>query len=138
MAALTVRGGVTSQRTRILANDGRPDAPTPFEVGDALLRRPELAGFADLVVSAGRVSGFFRIDGRGETRDIDPSFGASLGVLDNPGFTTADLGASVRLLDQIDVFGRVTNLFDRDYEEVFGFPALGRSVIVGVRVAAGR
>jgi outer membrane cobalamin receptor len=138
MAALTVRGGVTSQRTRILANDGRPNAPTPFEVGDALLRRPELAGFADLVVSAGRVSGFFRIDGRGETRDIDPSFGASLGVLDNPGFTTADLGATVRLLDQIDVFGRVTNLFDRDYEEIFGFPALGRSVIVGVRIAAGR
>ncbi|HTV03022.1 MAG TPA: TonB-dependent receptor [Luteitalea sp.] len=137
-SALTVRGGLTAQRTRILANDGRPDAPNPFQVGDALLRRPELAGFADLVFSSGRVSGFFRVDGRGEARDIDPSFGASLGILDNSGFTTADLGASVRLLDQVDVFGRVTNLFDRSYEEIFGFPALGRSVIVGVRVAAGR
>ena len=137
-AAITLRGGLTSQRTRILANDGRPDAPAPFEVGDALLRRPELAGFADLVVSAGRVSGFFRIDGRGETRDIDPSFGASLGILDNPGFTTADLGGTVRVFRHLDVFGRVTNLFDRDFEEILGFPALGRSVVVGVRVAAGR
>jgi hypothetical protein len=32
----------------------------------------------------------------------------------------------------------VLNLFDRGYEEALGFPALGRSVIAGVRVAAGR
>jgi outer membrane cobalamin receptor len=35
------------------------------------------------------------------------------------------------------VFARVTNLFDRQYEDVLGYPALGRSIIVGVRVAAG-
>ena len=48
VAALTVRGGLIGQRTEILANDGRPGAPTPFEVGDPLLRRPELAGFVDV------------------------------------------------------------------------------------------
>jgi hypothetical protein len=32
----------------------------------------------------------------------------------------------------------VTNLFDRSYEEAFGFPALGRSGMAGLRVAAGR
>ena len=84
------------------------------------------------------MSGLYRIDGRGETRDIDPSFGASLGILDNPGFTTADLGGTGRVFRHLDVFGRVTNLFDRDFEEILGFPALGRSVVVGVRVAAGR
>lgn len=137
-AALTLRGGVVGQRTEILANDARPDAPAPFEVGDPLLRRPEFAGFADVLVNAGRVSAFFRVDNRGDVPDIDPSFGASAGIFTNPGFTTADAGVSVRLLDQVEIFGRALNLFDRDYEEIFGFPSLGRSVMVGVRLATSR
>ena len=36
------------------------------------------------------------------------------------------------------MFEKVLNLFDRTYEETFGFPALGRSALVGLRVAAGR
>lgn len=136
--ALTVRGGYTWQRTEILANDDRPDAPTPFAVGDALLRRPEGTGFVDVLVTAGRASGFVRVDNRADTRDIDPSFGANAGIFVNPGFTTADAGVSLRAFDALEIFGRVTNLFDASYEEVFGFPALGRSVMVGVRVASSR
>ena len=45
---------------------------------------------------------------------------------------------SFRVVRGLDAFGRITNLFDRDYEEVFGFPALGRAGMVGLRVAAGR
>lgn len=135
---LTVRGGYTWQQTEILANDARPDAPAPFAVGDALLRRPALTGFVDVLVTAGRASGFVRVDSRGDTRDIDPSFGANAGVFVNPGFATTDAGVSVRTLRSLEVFGRVMNLFDTSYEEIFGFPALGRSVIVGVRVASSR
>ena len=138
VAALTLRGGLIGQHTEILANDGRPGAPTPFEVGDRLLRRPELAGFVDALVTAGRVSGFVRVDNRGDVDDIDPSFGASAGIFVNPGYTTADAGVSVRLLDQVEVFGRVLNLFDKQYEEIYGFPSLGRSVMVGVRLATSR
>lgn len=135
---LTVRGGYTWQQTEILANDNRPDAPRPFTVGDALLRRPELTGFVDVLVTAGRASGFVRVDNRGDTRDIDPSFGANAGIFVNPGFTTTDAGVSLRAFGSVEIFGRVTNLFDRSYEEVFGFPALRRSAMVGVRVAASR
>jgi outer membrane receptor protein involved in Fe transport len=138
VAAVTIRGGLVGQHTEILANDGRPGAPTPFEVGDRLLRRPKVAGFADLLVATGRVSGFLRVDSRGNTEDIDPSFGANAGIFTNAGFTTTDTGVTVRLIDQVEVFGRVVNLFDRTYEEIFGFPALGRSVMVGVRVATSR
>ena len=138
VAALTVRGGLIGQRTEILANDGRPGAPTPFAVGDRLLRRPDLSGFVDALVTAGRVSGFVRVDNRGDVDDIDPSFGASAGIFVNPGYTTADAGVSVRLLDQVEVFGRVLNLFDKQYEEIYGFPSLGRSVMVGVRLATSR
>ena len=47
-------------------------------------------------------------------------------------------GGAWRVARSVEVFGRITNLFDRDYEEALGFPALGRSGIVGLRVAAGR
>ena len=138
VSALALRVGYVYLETEILANDDTRDAPAPFAVGDALLRRPKHAGFADLTASAGRVSGFLRVDSRSSTRDIDPSFGASAGIFVNPGFAAVDAGASFRVFDQLEAFARVTNLFDRSYEEVFGFPALGRSVMAGVRVAAGR
>jgi outer membrane cobalamin receptor len=44
----------------------------------------------------------------------------------------------VRVHRAIDVFARGINLFDREYEETLGYPALGRSGMVGVRVAVGR
>lgn len=138
IAALTVRGGIVGQRTEILANDESRGAPAPFKVGDQLLRRPRVSGFADVLVTSGRVSGFLRIDQRGEARDIDPSFGAGAGIFGNPGYATADAGISVRVLDQVELFGRGLNLLDKRYEEVYGFPALGRSVMVGVRLATGR
>lgn len=138
-AVLTLRGGYVAQRTRILANDGGAgQAPVPFAIGDRLLRRPAHAGFVDVVTASGRVSGFLRVDGRGNARDIDPSFGASAGIFDAPGFATADAGVSLRVLRHADLIVRVTNLLDRAYEEILGFPAPGRSAIVGVRLAAGR
>jgi outer membrane cobalamin receptor len=39
---------------------------------------------------------------------------------------------------RLELFGRIENLFDREYEEVFGFPALGRGVMAGLRIAASR
>jgi outer membrane cobalamin receptor len=38
----------------------------------------------------------------------------------------------------VEVFARGANLLDRTYEEILGFPALGRNGVVGVRVAVGR
>jgi outer membrane receptor protein involved in Fe transport len=73
-------------------------------------------------------------------RDVDPSFGPPPfgGLYDTPGFNTWNAGGSWRLWNSLDVFARVTNIFDRDYEEALGFPALGRSAIAGLRIAARR
>ena len=136
--ALSVRGGYVWQATEILAVDGTGVAPTPFAVGDRLVRRPTHAGFADATLQAGRVSGFFRVDGRGRALDIDPSFGAGAGLYDAAGYLVADAGAAMAVHRRVQVHLRVTNLFGRRYEEIFGFPALGRAVMVGARVAAGR
>jgi outer membrane cobalamin receptor len=138
-AALTIRAGYVWQRTRILAVDGGSGrAPTPFRTGDRLLRRPGHSGFVDAMVRHDRVSGFFRLDGRGQSLDIDPSFGASGGLFDNPGYTVADAGLAVDLTRRLQFHLRATNLFNRGYEEILGFPGLGRGLMGGVRVAAGR
>ena len=38
-------------------------------------------------------------------------------------------GATVRVIHTVDIYARVLNLGDREYEEALGFPALRRSAI---------
>jgi vitamin B12 transporter len=63
------------------------------------------------------------------------------GSVYNSGHTRVDLGTTFRVLERwghvkyVDLTGRVQNLLDEGYAEVRGFPALGITGIVGVRVA---
>ena len=139
-AHLLVRAAYTLLGTEILAVDNSGSAPPPYAVGDRLLRRPKHQFSADVVVDAGRLTAFVQGNGRTAVRDVDPSFGPPPfgGLYDTPGFNVWTAGASWRLWTNIDLFGRVTNIFDREYEEALGFPALGRSAIAGLRIAARR
>ncbi len=125
--------------TSVLAVDRlNGEAPPPFHVGDALLRRPRHAGSIDLVFARGRFTAYSEVGARGRTFDVEPSYGAFAGLFWNPGFVTARCGASWRLMSALEIVARIDNVFDRRYEETFGFPAPGRAVMAGVRVAAGR
>jgi len=48
---------------------------------------------------------------------------------------TANLAATVRLTSALAARVRVENVADRRYEEVRGYPAPGRRVIVGLETA---
>ena len=136
---VAVTGNYTWLDTEILAVDNVPgQAPSPFEVGDPLLRRPRHQGTIDVTVTRGRLTGFAIGSARGEVLDVEPSFGASGGLFEAPGYFVMSAGASYRLTPQLSVYGRVTNLFDEDYEEAFGFPSPGRGGFAGVRVAVGK
>ena len=125
--------------TEVLSVDGLDGlAPPPFSPGDPLIRRPRHQASVELVLRRGRVSGFTRVGGRGAMLDVEPNFGASAGLFEAPGYVTADVGAAVALCGGLELFGRVTNLFDRAYEETLGFPAAGRTGVMGLRVAGGR
>jgi outer membrane cobalamin receptor len=139
-AGLQFRLGYTLLDTEILAVDQSRSAPPPYTVGDRLLRRPTHQFSADMLVDAGRLTAFLQGNGRSGVRDIDPTNGAPpFGAFyDAPGFNVWTLGASWRITRRLDIFGRISNLFDAEYEEAFGFPALGRSGMAGLRVAAGR
>ena len=110
----------------------------PFEVGDRLPRRPRHRGFVDVGFARGSLSAFFTVDARGRTLDIEPSFGLFGGLFENSGYASSSAGVSWQFGRRVTLFGRVTNLFDRRYEEIFGFPAPGRRAAGGVRIAAGR
>jgi outer membrane receptor protein involved in Fe transport len=136
-AWLQVRAGYTLLDSEILAVDRDAGAPPPFAPGDALLRRPKHQFSIDATIDAGRISGFVHGGGRSSVRDVEPSLGTFGGIFESAGYSVWNAGATWKLIENVSIFGRVNNLFNRDYEEVLGFPALPRGLFAGVRVAAG-
>lgn len=136
---LDARLGYTFLDTEILAVDrGHGQAPPPFTVGDPLIRRPRHQGSIGVGLVRGRLDAFGDATFRGRRLDVEPSFGASGGLFPAPGYAVINTGVTIRVSRHVDVFARATNLFDRQYEEAFGFPSLRRTANVGVRLAAGR
>ncbi|QGM20993.1 TonB-dependent receptor plug domain-containing protein [Spiribacter sp. 2438] len=52
-----------------------------------------------------------------------------------PNFTVVNLAASHALTDNVDLTTRVTNVFDEDYQEVWGYATRGRAVFAGLRAS---
>jgi len=74
----------------------------------------------------------------GELQFVSSQFEAA-GQPRNPGYTVVNVAAQYRLpwrwgpLSGLTFHIRVTNLFDEDYQETAGFPALGTQVLAGFR-----
>jgi outer membrane cobalamin receptor len=136
-ADLAIRASWTWLDTEMLGVDGLPaKTAAPYTVGGQLIRRPAQQGSIQLTWTGERAGAFFSVNGRGTMTDLEPNFGSP--VFPSKGFATVSLGGSFRVTRQFEVIARVTNLFNRSYEEALGYPAMGRSALVGVRVAAGR
>jgi len=50
-------------------------------------------------------------------------------------YTLVNLAVSYDLTNEIELYGRIDNLFDREYEEVVGFGTLGAAAYGGIRVS---
>ena len=57
--------------------------------------------------------------------------GDSRGTVDS--WTRADLSASYQLSKNIELFARIENLFDEDYQQIFGYGTPERSGYIGAR-----
>lgn len=138
-AALAVRGHYTWLDSAVLAVDGAGgQAPPPFVAGDRLLRRPTHQGGLDLTWTGARLQGFVTATQRGETLDVEPNFGAFGGLFDNPGYAMVTIGGAWTFAPRLSVHARVVNALGARYEDVLGYPALGRTLYAGLRVAARR
>jgi outer membrane cobalamin receptor len=133
---LSARVNWTWLDTEVLGVDSLPDVGFGlYEPGDALIRRPRHSSSLELNYASSRASAFVLVHHRGAMRDLEPNWASS--VYTNPGRVHVALGAAVRLGAGLEAYGRVTNAFDRRYEDVLGFPAMGRSAVIGLRVTAG-
>lgn len=94
----------------------------------ASLRRPEFAGSTSVTVKpVEQLSVTARL--RHRDRNASSSFSPA-----TKGYEVVDLLASFGITDNIEVYGRVTNLFDKQYQMAFGKNALGRSAYGGIRL----
>jgi vitamin B12 transporter len=60
-----------------------------------------------------------------------PFFGLEQVQLDS--YTVVDLAAAWKLTNSLELVGRISNLFDEDYEEILGFARPGRAIYAGLR-----
>jgi len=125
---LAIRGNYSYDDTRVLKS-ANPFADPALEPGNPLLRRPLSSGA--LIVNVGwrrmnwNFSGYFT-GRRDDSNFADPT------QFENPGYARFDLATSYLIARGISFIGRVTNLFDKQYQDVLGFPALGRDFRLGL------
>ncbi|MEN8007510.1 MAG: TonB-dependent receptor [Candidatus Krumholzibacteriota bacterium] len=100
--------------------------------GMRLLRRAEHSGSVDLfgeIRSGLGLDARVRLAGSSDDRDF---WAFPAREVANAGYVKWDLGATARLNSHLTAHGRVENLFDAQYEEAYGFPALGRTGRIGL------
>jgi vitamin B12 transporter len=129
---LKLVGNYTYDDTRVIEADNAFD-PTQT-AGNRLLRRPLHSGSASLFANYRTLMFTFAGYFSGERTDSDFLF---LGFTRNPGYARFDLATAYDFGRGISAYLRVQNLFDKQYQDALGYPALGREVRVGMKYRFG-
>ena len=126
-------GEYTRLNSAILALDGATMAPSPFRVGQPLLRRPRNSAGYNVTWRHRRL--MLNLNGyvRGPVLDVEPNFGAFGGVFRNKGYVLANAGFAYQLPAGLEIHARLNNFLNQKYEESFGFPALHLNFLAGVK-----
>ena len=104
-----------------------------------LLRRPKYATTADIFAQRDKFSLDLGLVAQGRRFDNDfqgPPFGSGRGAGIYRGFTRFDFTLGYAVKPGFEVYGRLQNIFDKQYEEAAGFRAPGRNFVIGLRTAA--
>jgi len=130
---LAIRGNYSYDDTRVLKS-ANPFADPALQPGNSLLRRPLNSGALNVNVGWRRMnwnfSGYFT-GRRSDSNFVDPT------QFENPGYARFDLATSYNFGRGISFTGRVANLFDKQYQDAIGFPALGRDFRLGMNYRFG-
>ncbi len=91
-----------------------------------LVRRPKDQAYAAINwTPTDRLSGLVSLTYNGKELDSSGAYA--------PAWTRVDLRAAYKLNDAVELYGRVDNLFDENYQQVLGYGTPGLSVFGGVR-----
>ncbi len=109
------------------------EAPNTFDPtslpGNRLARRPVNSGAVSFLAGWKRLTGSFAGYFTGPRTDSDF---LGLGLTHTPGYARFDFATTYNFGRGFDGFVRVLNLFDKQYQDALGYPALGREVRVGM------
>ena len=98
------------------------------------VRRPEHAGSLSAAYTfyedRARVFGEVVFNGKMEDLAFVPSLPPRV-TLDS--YTVVNVGGSFKFNERLEAFGRVENLFDEDYQEVFGYNTQGTTAFLGLK-----
>ncbi|MBB96783.1 MAG: TonB-dependent receptor [Rhodobacteraceae bacterium] len=103
--------------------------------GSVEIRRPEheLLFTATMGILDGR--GSVTGDVRYVAGNYDTQYWGSYATEELPDFVTVSVAAQYELTDNLVLTGRIHNLFDEDYSDVWGYASRGRSAYIGLRAA---
>ena len=130
---LRIIGNYTHDDSRVVSS---PNASDPALLpGNHLIRRPVDSGSVSLLAAWKNITcslaGYFS----GERTDSDFLF---LGLPPRtPGYARFDFAASYNFGRGVSAYVRAQNLFDKQYQDALGYPALGREVRVGMNYRFG-
>ncbi|MGA8036911.1 MAG: TonB-dependent receptor [Candidatus Acidiferrales bacterium] len=129
---LSIAGNYSYDNSRVLVS---PNATDPSELpGNRLFLRP--LNSANLIVNARFRKTNWNLAGTYVGRRTDSDF-LGLGYTSTPSFVRWDFAAIVPIHYGFSVTTRVENLFDKQYQDAIGYPALGRSYLLGMRYVWG-
>jgi len=116
-----------TDRVTLSANHAYIDAEDAI-TGERQIRIPKHSGDVSFIYTQENgVSGSLVVRYNGE--ETEGAFGS-----DVPAWIRVDLAASYPVQDNIELYGRIENLFDADYQQVSGFGTPGISGYGGVRL----
>ncbi len=125
---MLIAGNYMYDDTRVLKS---PNSSDPAEIpGNRLLRRPLNSGSITFTATYKRINAVFAGYFAGARTDSDF---LGLGYTRNPGYARFDFSANYNFYRGLNLYARVTNLFNKQYQEVLGYPAMGRAFIIGMR-----
>ena len=107
-----------------LSGCGGSDDPDP--VADALDRAPMLTHWVDNII----IPAYDIFNGKMED-SVFATFVPPRVMLG--GYTVVNIGGSFKVNETVELFGRIENLFDRTYQEVYGFNTPGLTAFGGLK-----
>ena len=129
---LLLKGNYSYDNSRVLQTVA--SAPAIEQPPNHLLRRPVNSG--NLWLSANFRRFNFNLAGYFSGIRADSDF-LGLGITHNPGYARFDFATAYNFVRGFTFYARVTNLFDKQYQEAVGYPALGRDYRLGLRYRFG-
>ena len=116
-------------QTNYTYTDATNRSPGNANFGRQLIRRPQhsVTALVDYRWAFGLETGV-------TVTHVGASFENASNARKLEGYVLTDIRASFPVTDQLEVYGRVENVFDEQYETAFQYGSIGRAGYVGVRV----